>query len=139
MPTYVLTKPLHLTETRHERASLNIRSFSILREYNSDCQADYQSSYHFIQLCFFLNSKVIIKQITENLKELGASNFDPSLSVIGHRSIYSSHIEVKYFLPFPQIKWNCKIAWFIIDLQLLDFAQYHYTQIKEPPFYNSTD
>ena len=68
MPTYVLTKPLHLAKTRHERASLNIRSFSILREYNSDCQADYQSSY-FIQLCFFLKSKVIIKQITKNWRE----------------------------------------------------------------------
>ena len=63
MPTYVLTQPLHLAKTRHERASLNIRSFSILREYNSDIQADYQSSYHFIQLCFYKLQKIEEKNL----------------------------------------------------------------------------
>ena len=63
MPTYVLTHPLHLAKTRHERASLNIRSFSILREYNSDIQADYQSSYHFIQLCFYKLQKIEEKNL----------------------------------------------------------------------------
>ena len=63
MPTYVLTHPLHLAKTRHERASLNSRSFSILREYNSDIQADYQSSYHFIQLCFYKLQKIEEKNL----------------------------------------------------------------------------
>ena len=98
MPTYVLTKPLHLAKTRHERASLNIRSFSILREYNSDCQADYHSSYHFIQLCFFINSKMIIKQITENWKE--------NLHLLGQFQQWKSNWICSIFHLFFQKKYS---------------------------------
>ena len=95
MPTYVLTKPLHLAKTRHERASLNIRSFSILREYNSDCQADYQSSYHFIQLCLssirkWLSSK--LQKIEKKILTCFASSNSGSLTESARYSTFFQKI-----------------------------------------------